>query len=316
MKHDMIWAYLVHLSENMWGDCATSYKAHTPLQIDDDVWRQVIDFLPAQGFNTVVIDVGDGIEYESHPEISIQGAWSKDKLKQELDHMRSIGLTPIPKLNFSAGHDAWLGIYSRMVSTPQYYRVCEDLIKEVAEVFGYPELFHLGMDEENAEMQKKCNFCCIRQQELWWHDLYFFFDCCQKVGARPWVWADPCWEERGHQEEYMQKMPKSALQSNWFYERVLRNNDGSFKDNRFEAYLQLDQAGFDQIPTVSSWDGVAKASNMLSTMEALKPELAQQRLKGYMTAPWVFMNKNSLYSLLNDAYSFGIAKKQVYPGEE
>ena len=65
--------------------------------------------------------------------------------------LRALGIEPLPKLNFSTCHDAWLGPYSRMVSTPAYYDVCRDLIDEVAELFGGPRFFHLGMDEETAQ---------------------------------------------------------------------------------------------------------------------------------------------------------------------
>lgn len=314
MKHNMIWAYLIHLSDNMWGDTpvsAAEQPFHSQLHVDDAVWRQVIDFLPAQGFNTVLVDLGNAVVYDSHPEISAEGAWSKDKLKRELDHMRAIGLTPIPKLNFSAGHDAWLGVYSRMVATPQYYQVCEDLIKEVAELFGYPALFHLGMDEENAEMQRNYAFCCIRQHDLWWHDLYFLFDCCQKVNARPWVWADACWSYFGHQEEYLKKMPKSVLQSNWWYKKLVREKDGSISDFRYQGYLALEQAGFDQVPTVSVVWGCHE--NAQQTMELAKTTFAQERTKGFMTAPWRMTYTENLYALLNDAYQFGLGKKVVYP---
>ena len=320
MRSDMIWAYLIQLGENMWGDTTTVDRPpfhRVPFQpvlgVDDAVWRQVIDFLPAQGFNTVLIDIGDAILYDSHPEISIAGAWSKDKLKQELDHMRSIGLTPIPKLNFSAGHDAWMKNYARMVSTPQYYQVCEDLIREVAELFGFPSLFHLGLDEETAQMQAGYDFCCVRQQELWWHDVYYLFDCCQKVGARPWVWADPCWSCHGHQEEYLRKMPKSVLQSNWFYAPMRRNADGTFRDCQYESYLTLDQAGFDQVPTVSTWQG--RLENARVTMELAKNTFAPERVKGFMTAPWQFTRPDRLYALLNDAYCFGQGKLAIYPEE-
>ena len=112
--HKMMWAYMIQLGVYLWGaDGGTRRWApfFPQLNTDDAVWREVIDFLPSQGFNTVLIDIGDAIQYESHPEISIPGAWSKDKLKKELDYMRSIGLTPLPKLNFSAGHKAWLKEY-------------------------------------------------------------------------------------------------------------------------------------------------------------------------------------------------------------
>ena len=65
-----MWAFFIKLSTNMWGDEGGTweYSPFFPELITDDVtWKQVIDFLPSQGFNTVLIDVGDGMEYESHP---------------------------------------------------------------------------------------------------------------------------------------------------------------------------------------------------------------------------------------------------------
>lgn len=306
----MMWTFFLKLSTNMWGDPGGTWK-YSPyfpeLVTDEQVWREVVDFLPGQGINTVLIDVGDGMEYDSHPEISIPGAWSKEKLKKELEHMRSIGLTPIPKLNFSAGHDAWLKEYSRMVSTSVYYRVCEDLIREVAEVFDYPAYFHLGMDEENEVNQRQLAYCCIRQKDLWWHDAYFFFDICEKLGMRPWVWADFCWTEP---EIYLKKMPKSVLQSNWAYHRVVRNADGSYKDVEYDTYLKLQAAGFDQVPTSSTW---RVWYNSEQTMELGKEHIAPEHLKGFMTAAWQYTIPESKYALLNDAVRFGYAKKRIYP---
>ena len=111
----------------------------------------------------VLVDLGDAIKYESHPEIAVNNAWSTTKLKEELKKMRGMGLEPIPKLNFAAGHDAWLKKYSRMVSTDIYYGVCKDLIEEVSDLFDKPRLFHLGMDEENADDQRYLQLAVIRQ---------------------------------------------------------------------------------------------------------------------------------------------------------
>lgn len=308
--HKMMWAFFIKLSTNMWGDegCNYRYAPFFPEMVtDDDVWREVVDFLPSQGFNTVVIDVGDGIQYESHPEISIPGAWSKDKLKKELERMRSMGLTPIPKLNFSTGHDTWLKEYSRMVSTSIYYRVCEDLIKEVAELFDYPEYFHLGMDEEDPSNQKTYAFACARQHDLWWHDAYFLFDICEKLGMRPWIWSDYCWH---HPDAFFKKMPKSVLQSNWGYDALVRNPDGTIKQKHYQAYLELEARGYDQVPTTSTcyiWQ------NSLEIMELGKQEISPEHLKGYMTVAWQYTIPRAKYALLNDAVCFAHARKEVYP---
>lgn len=314
MKNDMMWAYLIHLSHNMWGDHATigpqtrfsdTLAGHT----EEETWKKVIDYLPTQGINTVLIDVGDAVQYESHPEVSLPDAWSKDKLKAELDRIRSLGMTPIPKLNFSAGHDAWLKIYSRMVSTPQYYEVCKDLIREVAEVFDHPALFHLGLDEENERMQKRNEYCVIRQGDLWWHDAYFLFDVCDKLGTRPWVWADMVWDK---QDEYLKRMPKSVLQSNWWYYTLYpdKNPDGTYVAPQYEAYRILDKAGFDQVLTSST---VSYRGNSTVTMQIGKEVVAPERLKGYMTTPWTCTKDDFVFDLLSDAQHFGQAKRKVYP---
>ena len=305
----MMWAYLIELGSNMWSDFsegAVEYPFQERLITEDAVWRETIDFLPAHGFNTVVIDLGDAVQYETHPEIAIPGAWPKDKLRAELDRMRGLGLTPIPKLNFSACHDAWMKQYSRMVATPEYYKVCADLIAEVAELFGCPKYFHLGMDEESSGAQKWFLYTVIRKGDLWWHDIYYFFDQCEKVGARPWVWADAGWKDP---DTYLRRMPKSVLQSNWFYERMRKNPDGTYVPDQYNYYLTLDRAGFDQVATCST---IFHPYNARQTMELGKESLSPERLVGYMTAPWVFTRQEDRYGLLNDAQRFWFAKRDVY----
>jgi len=311
MKPNMMWAYLIHLSTNMWGEPGADVPTapwQDHLTTEDDTWRKTIDFLPGCGFNTVIIDVGDAIEYETHPEISIPGAWSKDKLKNELNHMRAIGLIPIPKLNFSAGHDAWLKVYSRMLSTPQYYQVCEDLILEVAELFDYPEYFHLGMDEEWDQGSE--NMKIVRPRRIWWHDVNFLFGVCDKAGARPWVWADPCWNTP---EDYLKNMSKSAVQSNWYYGTIRKKPDGSYERKEIETFRKLEEAGFDQVPTSSAYG--SRWYNAQQMMEMGKESIAPERLKGFLTCPWYFTEDKHYYALLNEAHLFGYAKKLCYPKE-
>ena len=314
MKKKM-WAYLMHLSDNMWADPGatvhpTSAQYHSELSVDEKVWKETIDYLPMQGINTVLIDIGDAIQYESHPEISIKGAWSKDKFKKELDRMRAMGLTPLPKLNFSAGHDIWLGVYSRMVSTPQYYQVCKDIILEIIELFDTPEYFHLGLDEETYGYQSTLAYCCIRHGDLWWHDAYYLFDICEKAGVRPWVWSDYCWH---HPETFLEKMPKSVLQSNWWYNKIRKNPDGSYQAVQYGTYRVLEEAGFDQVPCCSTIEGYH--SSAYATMQMGREEIAPERLIGYMTAPWCNPRKHDGLELMNDAYRFGVAKKEFYPEE-
>lgn len=312
----MIWAYLLRLGSGIsdvsghWNADVRFDKFSTHLdkiRTDDKVWKEVTEFLPGRGINTLVIDIGEGMIYESHPELAIEGSWTKDKLKKELQRLRDMGLTPIPKINFSKCHDHWLGEYHYMAGIPEYYTVCEDIIKEVVEVFETPELIHLGMDDELADLQGSFRAVITRGDSLWWNDLYFMFNICDRLGVRPWVNADAYWRLK---DEYIEKMPKSVMQSNWYYGYFDLFITPEVKTPGEAAYVSLDKAGFDQIPTCSSlWC----LDNVVGTMDNLKRDLSPDGLKGYLTTPVIETDAESYYTLIDEAYRFGYAKKFAYP---
>jgi len=272
-----IWGNMLNLGHNMWGDSLTAYTPKsTTLLCQDAIWEKCTNEMQAAGLNLLLIDLGEGIQYQSHPELAIEGSWSIEKLQKELKRLRGMGIEPIPKLNFSACHDTWLGDYSRMVSTQKYYEVCADLIKEVCEIFDSPRFFHLGYDEETAGHQRTYEYVVIRQGELWWHDFLFFVETVNKQNVRPWIWSDFCWN---HKEEFMKRMPKCVLQSNWYYDKAFDPE----KCNYVKTYLDLDEAGYDQVPTGSNW---ACDENFGGTVEFCAKNLSKDLLKGFLQTPW------------------------------
>ncbi len=304
---DRIWSYLLHLGDNMWQDRLTpasrypieaspSWEYSDTLRCDREVWRRVVDALPSFGINAVLIDIGDGIEYESHPELSVKGAWTKDEMRAELAHMRAIGLEPLPKLNFSACHDGWLGEYAYMLSTQRYYEVARDVIGEVCELFGNPRFFHLGMDEEEYPNQN-AGMSSIRSDGLWWHDLYFYFNEVEKYGTRPWIWSDYFWK---HQADWQKKMTKDCVQSNWFYDPVQpKGANGRYPQVAYQTYVEFSRMGYDQIPCASDW---LCRQNMAETVWlCLEEGLCDEHMLGFMNAPWLSATDLNYYSLLNGA---------------
>lgn len=284
----LIWGNLVHLSYNMWSDRPVSawgnlkpedlgqVTAADHLRFDETLWKDITQRMARAGMNMIVIDLGDAIQYESHPEIAIKGAWSRDKLKEELARLRKLGLEPIPKLNFSTAHDRWLGDYSRMVSTPTYYKVCQELIDEVVKLFDKPRFFHLGYDEETAQNQAQYAIAIVRQHELWWHDFNFFAEAVGDNGVRPWIWSDYAW---AHPQEFYEKMPKQVVQSNWYY----GTRFDLVKDPKIKTFLDLEEHGFDQIPTGSNW---STPKNFPALVEFCKAHIPEPRLKGFLQTPW------------------------------
>ena len=270
-SREPIWAVLLHLSYNMWD---TRYPRLGQI-FDEKLWRALLDRMASAGMNMVVIDLGDAVKYRSHPEIAVQGAWTPARLKRELKRIRGLGIEPIPKLNFSACHDLWLGPYERQLSTDTYYRVCRDLIGEVCELFDQPWFFHLGMDEETAHHQRRLEYLVIRQHDLWWRDLKFLADRVRAGGSRAWVWSDYIW---GHAEEFARKMPKRILQSNWYYGRSFSRKIGYVR-----GYDQLEALGYEQVPTASNF---GCDDNMAGTVRFCRKHISAKKLLGFLQTPW------------------------------
>ena len=81
-------AALMHLGSNMWCDVFTPIQGDKPpekrwsgvpgsrdyLRTQEDVWRDCIDAMKKNGFNMVVIDLGEALAYPSHPELAVKGA--------------------------------------------------------------------------------------------------------------------------------------------------------------------------------------------------------------------------------------------------
>jgi len=284
-----IWGNLLHLSFDMWSDRPLTHWDKLPkrqvqnlcarpyLRFDESLWHDVTARMAEVGMNMVVIDLGDAVRYQSHPEIAVKGAWSPAKLKKELTRLRKLGLEPIPKLNFSTAHDAWLGPYARCVSTPTYYRVCADLITEVVKLFDHPRFFHLGYDEEDFGNQQHYSLVVIRQHELWWHDFAFFAEQVEKQGVRPWIWADYSWH---HPEVFYKRMPRSVLQSNWWYWPDFNTR----KLAAVRAFGELDRHHYEQIPTASNW---VERENFAKIVEFCRRRIHPSRLLGFLQTVWL-----------------------------
>ena len=314
---EMIFAYMLMLSNHMWEDeHSPNFNLYAPPfhspdnRVEEKVWDALLPFLVERKYNMVLVDVGDGVKYESHPEISAPNAWDKDFLREKLNKMRSVGLEPIPKLNFSAAHDTWLKKYRRMLSTPIYYRVCTDLIREVCELFDYPRLFHIGMDEESATAQDQAGWemAIVRNGELWWHDLFFLASACEKQGARAWMWSDYMW---WNLDMFLKKMPTSIMQSNYHYGYLTDyEKKPGFGYMQIESYRILDKHGFDQIPCVSNWKNSYNAEQVLGLC---KNECDAARIHGYISAPWVLTFDRAYYEHCHNAHQLYLSRKELYP---
>lgn len=304
---DKMWALLVHLGTDLW---ATKY-CYDCLTFDDNLWDSILEQCKDAGINTIVLDIANGIEYATHPEIATKGAWTRKRVREEILKCKEMGISLIPKLNFATPHCIWLGEYSKMISTKQYYHVVNDLIKEVYELFDHPEYIHLGMDEEDAKHVKSHELAIYRQGELYWHDLRYFIDCVQDTGAKAWIWSCALFD---HPEEYKAHIgAEDAVLSPWYYnafrkehwtpissrqEYVTYYNEGEYAKMGIEfveedpflvnfrkVALPLMKEGYRYIPCAS----VANKCdyNTEDLLEYFKENAPDEQVLGFITAPWV-----------------------------
>ncbi|MBR4654925.1 MAG: hypothetical protein IKO72_16330 [Kiritimatiellae bacterium] len=323
-KNGLIWGDLLHFGYNMWHNTPRERAFNIPpgksedylsgtsvadhVRCDPNSWRVVTDHAADKGLNMIMIDVGEALIYPSHPELAVKGSWDVDRFRAELARLRSRGLEPIPKLNFSACHDTWLGEYERMVSTPTYYKVCADLIRDVAEVFDHPRFLHIGYDEEDFGNQRMNELAIVRNGELWWHDFLWFIKTVEDAGMRPMAWSDYCWR---HRDEYLRRCPKVLLQSNWYYRQWFDfETIPPQRKIHLETFIALDKAGFDQLPCGSVW---ACDENFPGLVEFCRKHIDPSRLKGFLMAPWM-MCKPSNDARQNKAIDIvADARKRFYP---
>lgn len=300
MKSDkMMWATLAHLGSNMYGDENHRYVrdwlhllSSPVMRVDKKLWVEYTNYLASLGLNTLIIDVGEALRYESHPELAVIDSWSREEMEKEIDRLHSVGFTEIiPKLNFGAGHDIWLKTYDHMLSSSVYKQVTADLIKEVCEVFKAKHM-HLGMDEEDYRFQNenRRGLAIVRQGNGWWRDLYHLIDCVEKENARAWVWSDPIWYDP---DNFVKKMPKSVVQCNWYYSPEFENPQNTGPDHDDRTYLEcfelLDKHGYDQVPCGSNCYGAEE--NMVDLTKYCTERLTDEHLLGFLEAPWGFMRK-------------------------
>ena len=294
----MIWSLYATLGYNMW------FTEFQQVPFEDEAWKRLVDTAVETGFNQIVLDLGEGVHYASHPELAKPGAWTRERVREEVRALRERGIELIPKLNFSATHHLWLGEYRRMMGLPKYYEVCRDLISELYTLFDKPRFIHIGMDEEgDAQFFKNMELVAYRQGELLWHDLRFLCDCVSDTGAMPWIWADIAFLEP---VEFRRRFkPGTVMLSPWNYRGLKEEHftpiAGSIYEEYYKGtgykYVEEDplcvrymehsvpaaKDGYDIVPCASV---IWKDENADDVVEYFEANAPKEHLAGYMIAPW------------------------------
>ena len=111
---------------------------------------------------------------------------------------------------------------------------------------------------------------------------------------------------------FLKKMPKTPLLTNTDYSPITKNPDGTYKNEWTRAFVTLNEAGYDQIPGSSTYKNWYCS---LELMQMSKESISPEHFYGIWAMPWQYTQEYARYMLLNEAYQFGNAKKEIFPND-
>lgn len=271
-------AAVIDICTNLWFERGNELTSSTDpilftsakLRCDKAIFHEYTEHLASLGINALILNIGDALRYETHPELAVEGAWTVNEMKSEIERLKGLGFEVIPMLDFSTAHDEWLGDYSHMISTSPYYKVCADLIREVCYIFD-PKYMHIGMADESAAYQKEYEYMAVRHNELWWHDIYFLLDRVQGEGVTAIVYGD---RMHGRSEEFIKGMPTTAIIANPY--------NGHLDPTVLSCYNDLKQDKYIQLP---AYVGEPDSKHIALFLEYVDKTIPKEKLLGYICIP-------------------------------
>ncbi len=266
--------------------------AYDPLATKDiNCFRTLVDLAKEEGYDAILVHPADALVYDSHPELALPGGWTKLELQNELDHARDLELLVFPMLNFSAAHDVWLGEYARMISTPDYYQVCGDLIDELCELFESPRYFHLGLNGENDWEQSQLDYAVVRGDRLMIHDMQFFMKHCRDHGAIPWLSSDFAIEHLACME---QAVPKDVLLS---HTQASERGRACLSPSE-KAFIETARLGYTgMMPTLSGYFNLDVPNQQ---MQMVKEHLAPECVFGFVADGYLRCEEKNRCRLMDE----------------
>ncbi|MBI4336018.1 MAG: hypothetical protein HY589_05125 [Candidatus Omnitrophica bacterium] len=208
-------AYLLHLTHYSPGWCLRKRRERP---IDMPLALEIVDAIAAAGFNTLIIDCEDGLEYKSHPELERPYSIPRAFLTRILRRARARKLELIPKLNFSHSmyhrHDYWFRPYSFILDMDDYWKAAFELMEELIGLVRPKHFFHIGMDEDDS-----------RSHAAYINAVRAFRKWLDARGLRPIIWNDTAfgrtrpWHTRKSLAAE-KALPKDVVQVVWDYKRV------------------------------------------------------------------------------------------------
>ena len=208
---EFVYAVLLHLTHY---DDAWLKGKETESRFDRGLMEELIDLSADTGLNTVIFDIADAVEYNSHPELKRPYSVPMQELAELAGRARKQGLEVIPKLNFAKSerywHNWWFRPYRELPDDDEYFEHAWKLIDELLQAVGPTRRFHVGMDEDT-----------LRDADAYCEVIEKLHAGLAQRGCQTVIWSDSCydWGEPRNSilETAFQRLPRDIILALWNY---------------------------------------------------------------------------------------------------
>lgn len=220
-----------------------------------DTVLSMLRFAASCGYDAVLWEVEDKIQWECCPECVSQDAFSKEEFREILAEAKALGLMPIPLMQ-TFGHGEYILSHSEYfkwrelpdkkdcycVSNPEVRKFLKGFLHEYLELFGEDvRYFHLGGDE--AYSFGKCPICSTRNRmELYGEHLREVASELIERNIRPGCWCDMILS--GDEHEAVKHIPSEFVIWHWDYRYGTASNSVSKWSNKTDF---LKSHGYDVV---------------------------------------------------------------------
>lgn len=204
-----------------------------PSLADDFIGFVRNDLIPS-GINTLIIRVDWTFDFQKHPELIADGAWSGEKIKELVAVCRQEGMEIVPLMNL-LGHQSWHGRPGKLLEQypqfdekphvkypeeyvwpnsdrlycksycpnhPDVHKIVFDCVDEVIEAFEAKD-FHAGMDEVFDIADPNCPRCKgLDPAAVFAGEVNKISSHLAQNGVRLWIWADRLLDGRNDASGY------------------------------------------------------------------------------------------------------------------
>ena len=202
---------------------------------------RIVEEMGALGMNMVIVDIEDGVKYESAPILERHYSAPMDDLVRLAKAARENGVEFVPKLNFSKSsttvHDHWLAPYigpDYPGVRDEYFELGFKVIDEILEKCGPINYFHIGMDEDHDRS--------VRQ---FVRDIKLLHDYLTKKGVRTVIWNDRLYLNRDVKAEVFAEkfmaatpqLPTDIVHLLWDYDITHEGVIKDLKDQGIDVWV-------------------------------------------------------------------------------